>query len=88
MFSLGHFAKILQLLQFHRVLQTSIRCAGRIVRSDEFILLDATHAGPIVKSVERNCDDTSGITATDYLSEELTDHTIDHLTDLVVPTWA
>jgi hypothetical protein len=42
--------------------------------------------GPIVKSVERNCDDTSGITVTDYLSEELADHTIDHLTDLVVPT--
>jgi hypothetical protein len=45
-------------------------------------------AGPIVKLVESNCDDTSGITVTDYLSEELADHIIDHLTDLVVPTWA
>jgi hypothetical protein len=45
-------------------------------------------AGFIVKSVEGNCDDTSGITVTDYLSEELADHTIDHLTDLVVPTRA
>jgi hypothetical protein len=84
MFSLGHFAKILQLLQFHRVLLTSIRCAGRIVLMNSFYWTRRT--GPIVKSVERNCDDTSGITVTDYLSEELADHTIDHLTDLVVPT--
>jgi len=44
MFSLGHFAKILQLLQFHRVLLTKHSLRGAH-RSDEFILLDATHRG-------------------------------------------
>jgi hypothetical protein len=87
MFSLGHFAQLLQLLQFHRVLLTSIRCAGRIVLMNAFYWTRRT-AGPIVKSVERNCDDISGITITDYLSEGLAGHMIDHLTDLVVPTWA
>jgi len=51
MFSLVHFAKILQLLQFHRVLLTSIRCAGSIVLMNSFYWTRRT-AGPIVKSVE------------------------------------